>query len=114
MNTEKRKRLEAKGWKIGSAKEFLGLTNAEEQLIAIKLELSRALMEARKSLSYTQKKAASVIGSSQSRIAKMEAGDRSVSLDLLVSALLSLGTTTKELSRAVKRSAVVRRETQHA
>lgn len=111
MNAEKRKRLEANGWKIGTTKEFLGLTDAEERWIAIRLSLSRALAEKRKKLSYSQGKLADLIGSSQSRIAKMEAGDRSVSIDLLIRALLSLGSPIGELSRIVRRAE--KREFQH-
>jgi predicted XRE-type DNA-binding protein len=114
MNAEKRKRLEARGWKIGTVKEFLGLSDEEELLIAIRIALSRALAEKRKQRAYSQEKLASLLGSSQSRVAKMEAGDRSVSIDLLVRALLSLGSHIGELSRIVGKAERVRRQLQHA
>jgi transcriptional regulator with XRE-family HTH domain len=44
---------------------------------------------------------AAKLQSSQSRIAKMEAGDPSVSLDLLIRSLISLGATERELSRII-------------
>jgi hypothetical protein len=43
------------------------------------------------------------MGSSQSRIAKMEAADSSVWLDLLIRSLLTLGATTKDIARALGR-----------
>jgi hypothetical protein len=36
MRKDKRKRLEAKGWKVGDAAAFLGLTAAEELLVRIR------------------------------------------------------------------------------
>ncbi len=102
MEAQKRRRLESRGWKVGTVKEFLDLSDAEAEMIEIKLSLSRALAERRKQLGYTQEGIAKAIRSSQSRVAKMEAGDRSVSLDLLVHALLTLGTTRAGLSKAMR------------
>ncbi len=114
MKTAKRKRLEANGWKIGTAKEFLGLSDEEERLIAIRLSLSRALAEKRKKAAYSQERLAKLIGSSQSRVAKMEAGDSSVSIDLLVRALLSMGSPIEELSRILRRAKPKHRVLHHA
>ncbi|RKX43571.1 MAG: transcriptional regulator, partial [Verrucomicrobia bacterium] len=52
----------------------------------------------------TQVALAKLIGSSQSRVAKMEAGDSSVTIDLLMRALLALGLTKKDLSRIVAKA----------
>jgi hypothetical protein len=41
------------------------------------------------------------MGSSQSRVAKMEAGDPTVSLDLLVQGLLAAGATRREIADAL-------------
>ena len=101
MHSNKRKRLEAKGWKIGNAKEFLGLSSAEEAYIEIKLKLAESFREHRLRCKMTQSDAAKAIKSSQSRVAKMESGDRSVSLDLLVRSLLILGVSRKELMNIV-------------
>jgi predicted XRE-type DNA-binding protein len=114
MNADKKKKLEAKGWKIGTTKEFLGLSDEEDRLIAIRLSLSSALAEKRKKLALSQVKLATLLGSSQSRVAKMEAGDRSVSIDLLIRALLSLGSRIGEVSRIVGKAQGVERELQHA
>ena len=98
MDDKKRKKLEAKGWKLGTAGEFLGLTEAEERYVEIKLALCGAFVELRRQLDYTQTQVAEQLGSSQSRVAKMEAGDRSVSIDLLVRGPLALGATRKDLA----------------
>jgi DNA-binding XRE family transcriptional regulator len=99
MKTAKRKRLEAKGWKIGSSTDFLGLSSEEAAYVELKLALSKNLQTTRKEKNLTQEELARLLKSSQSRIAKMEAGDPSVSLDLLVRSLLVLGTSRKTLSR---------------
>jgi ribosome-binding protein aMBF1 (putative translation factor) len=99
MRNDKRKRLEAKGWKVGSAKEFLGLSSQEEAYIEIKLRLAESLREQRLRRRMTQSDLAKAIKSSQSRVAKMEAGEGSVSLDLLVRSLLALGASSKSLIR---------------
>ena len=95
MNIEKRKKLEKAGWRVGSAAEFLGLTPAEEAYIEMKLALARELSEARRTRRLTQAKLAAKLQTSQPRVAMMEKGDPSVSLDLLVRALLALGITPR-------------------
>ncbi len=99
MRSSKRKRLEAKGWKVGSTKDFLGLSSQEEAYIEIKLRLAEALRNQRMRRRMTQSDLAKAIKSSQSRVAKMEAGESSVSLDLLVRTLLAIGAPGKNLSR---------------
>ena len=90
MKTAKKKQLERKGWKVGSVTEFLQLSSEESAYIEMKLALSKNLQERRKNKSLTQEQLARLLKSSQSRVAKMEAGDPSVSLDLLVRSLLIL------------------------
>ncbi len=99
MRTSKRKRLEAKGWKIGNVSEFLNLSPEEAAYIELKLTLSKNLQKYRREKKLTQEGLARLLKSSQSRIAKMEAGDPSVSLDLLVRSLLVLGASKKNLAR---------------
>lgn len=101
MKTGKRKRLEAAGWKFGSASDFLGVTPEEEAYIEMKMHLADALEAKRKARGLTQKALAARLKSSQSRVAFMERGDPSVSIDLLVRGLLALGATRKELAKAV-------------
>lgn len=99
MNKRKRQRLEATGWKVGSAKEFLGLTDEEATMIELKLELANAPKQERARRKMAQAELGSKLGSSQSRVARMEAGDPSVSLDLLVRSLFKLGASRRDLAR---------------
>lgn len=101
MEREKKERLQARGWKIGSAADFLDLSPEEAQLIDIKARLAVALGQLRQKRKLTQTALAQRLGSSQSRVAKMEAGDRSVSLELLFRSLLSLGATRQELAKVI-------------
>jgi hypothetical protein len=104
MRDEKRRRLEAKGWTVGSTKEFLRLSDEEAAYIDLKLRLANGLKQRRRRRRLTQVALARALRSSQSRVAKMEAGDPSVSIDLLVRSLLALGTSARELSRIVASS----------
>lgn len=101
MKKAKRARLEAAGWKVGTVQELLGLSDEEMEFIELKLALARSLRSRRERKGLTQTQLATLIESSQSRVAKMEAGDRSVSLDLLVRSLLAIGTTKRELARII-------------
>lgn len=101
MKNEKKRKLEAKGWKIGSTEEFLGLSHEESEFIRVKLALACHLKAKRLDKRYSQTDLAQRIKSSQSRVAKMEQGDPSVSLDLLFHSLLALGVTRKELARVI-------------
>jgi predicted XRE-type DNA-binding protein len=101
MNSDKKARLEARGWKVGSAEEFLGLTPEETAYIELRLKLSDAVREYRKKRRMTQVQLADLLQSSQSRVAKVEAADESVSLDLLIRSLLALGATHQDLAKAI-------------
>jgi len=100
MNSARLKRLQAAGWKIGSAKDFLKLSDEEATLVELKLSLADALRQARRRHGLSQIGLALKMGSSQSRVAKIEAGGPSVSLDLMVRALLATGASRRELQRA--------------
>lgn len=99
MKREKKKRLEAAGWRVGTVSEFLGLTDEEAALIELKLDLARAVKAERVRRQMTQEELGRVLGSSQSRVAKMEAGDPTVSIDLLMRSLLKLGVNRRDLVR---------------
>lgn len=101
MRTGKRKALSAAGWRVGSAREFLGLSDAEAALVDLKLALSDALRRSRRERRLSQVELAERMGSSQSRVAKIEAGDPSVSLDLLLRALIAAGATRREIAKAI-------------
>ena len=101
MKQIKRDRLRRAGWAVGSAAEFLGLSKAEAALVDLKLTLSQKLRECRTRTRLSQTQLARLLGSSQSRVAKMEAGDPSVSIDLLVRSLLAIGATRKEITATI-------------
>jgi DNA-binding XRE family transcriptional regulator len=101
MRKNKRARLERAGWKFGTVSDFLGLSKAEEALVELKLMLSRGLKVRRARRGLTQAQLARLLKSSQSRVAKMEAGDPSVSIDLLIRSLLAIGVTRKELAHVI-------------
>ena len=100
MKAEKRRKLAAAGWEETTVKDFLNLSEADVQYIEMKLALSRLLRSVRERRRLTQTKAATLLKTSQSRLARMEAGDPSVSLDLLVRGLFALGATSKDLLKA--------------
>ena len=101
VNKAKKAKLERKGWKFGSTDEFLGLSMEELAYIELKLALSDTLKSKRVSKKITQAELARIMKSSQSRVAKMEAGDPTVSIDLLIKSLLALGVSKRELGRSI-------------
>jgi DNA-binding XRE family transcriptional regulator len=101
MDKRKKAKLAKRGWKTGSVADFLGLSAEEVAYVEMKLALSKELKERRVRKRLTQKELADAIESSQSRVAKMEAGDPTVSIDLLVKSLLALGVSKKELGRTI-------------
>lgn len=103
MDAKKRKRLEAAGWAMGDAVDFLKLSPEEAALVEMRLALSRTLRERRLATGLTQTTLAKQLGSSQSRVAKLEAGDASVSLELLIRALLAVGATRRDVGQALAR-----------
>ena len=105
MKASKQKRLEAKGWRLTSAEEFLGLSREEVAIVEMKLALADAVKAQREKSQLSQNDLAARMKSSQSRVAKIEAGDPSVSLDLLVRAVLSAGATKKEVARVLAATA---------
>jgi DNA-binding XRE family transcriptional regulator len=100
MKTSKRQRLEAQGWQVGDAADFLALTPEESVMVEIRLALSRSLKDRRKR-SMTQVELATKIGSSQPRVAMAENGDSSVSIELLMRSLLATGVTVQEIGQII-------------
>ena len=101
MKSDKSKKIKKSGWKVGSTDEFLGLTKEESAYIDMKLALSDALKNERTKRKISQVELAKMISSSQSRVAKMEAADPSVSVDLLVRSLLALGVSRNQVAKSV-------------
>ena len=102
MRKDKRRRLERAGWKIGDAAAFLQLSNEERRFIETKLALAEGLRRLRERQGLTQTDVARRIGSSQSRVAKMEIADRTVSTDLLLRSLFRLGANRRDVARLLR------------
>ena len=105
MDKAKKDRLAAAGWRSGDAGDFLELTEGEAAFVELRLALAGYLRELRARNSWTQSQVARRLGSSQSRVAKMEAADASVSLDLLIRSLLTLGASRSEVGRVIAKAA---------
>jgi plasmid maintenance system antidote protein VapI len=101
MEKRKRDRLEKAGWKVGTVAEFLSLSPDEEALVEARVALTRRIRQVREARGLTQVQVAKLIGSSQSRVAKMEAADRSVSIDMMMRTLFRLGESPKQVGRAL-------------
>ena len=101
MNEAKKKRLIERGWKVGSVEEFLQLSPDEAAYVELRLKLSDSLRVQRQKKNLTQVEFAKLVKSSQSRVAKMEAGDSSISLDLLIRSLLALGASNRDLANMI-------------
>jgi ribosome-binding protein aMBF1 (putative translation factor) len=105
MDKAKKDRLAAAGWRAGDAAEFLELTAEEVALVEVRLALADHLRAVRRQRGLTQSQVARKLGSSQSRVAKMEAADATVSLDLLIKSLLALGASRGEVGAVIARAA---------
>jgi DNA-binding XRE family transcriptional regulator len=101
MKNDKKARLSKKGWKVGDAADFLELSKEEAAFVELKLALARSLKKRRQTKKWTQTQLAKAIGSSQPRVAKMESADSSVSVDLLIKALLTMGASRRDLAKAI-------------
>ena len=102
MDRAERKRLEEAGFEIGSTADFLGLTKEESIYIELRVLLADALKARRQAAKLSQKAFARTMKSSQSRIAKAEANDPTVSIDLLVRSLIALGVSLAEIGRILE------------
>ena len=99
MDERKKQKLVEQGWRVGDASDFLDLSPEETAYIELKLLLSEQLKQHRQQRQLTQAALGKLLRSSQSRVAKMEACDSSVSLDLLIRALFALGVSRSDLAR---------------
>ena len=108
MKRIRKQRLESAGWVVGDSAQFLQLSVEENRFIELKLALATGVRELRERKGLTQAALAHRLGSSQSRVAKMEAADRSVSLDLMMRSLLAIGATATEIAKWIKRAETAR------
>jgi len=102
MDKRKRAKLRAAGWTVGTPREFLGLSDEEAAFVEFKLALSKTLQGLRAAQALSQVDVARRLNSSQSRVAKMEASDPSVSVDLLVKSLFRLGAQPGDIAKALR------------
>lgn len=102
MDRAKKESLEKKGWKVGDIDEYLGLTPAEMVIVEMKAGLAEALAKKRKKSGLTQIEASAKAKTSQSRFAKAEHSDSSVSLELMIKLFFSLGADKKELFKVLR------------
>lgn len=102
MNNSKIERLKAQGWEVGDSSDFLGLTHEEMAFIDLKIALSKRVKELRISQNISQESLAKKVKSSQSRIAKIEGCDASVSVDLILKTMFSLGATNQDIADAIQ------------
>ena len=105
MKAATRKKMEAAGWKTGSVSDFLGLTKEDEAFIDLKVALAKALQRERERQHMTQAQVAKLVSSSQPRVAFMEAGKPSVSIDLLIRTLLAMGHSLSDVARVIRTAA---------
>jgi len=101
MRASKKAKLTSRGWKVGDTKEFLDHSSEEAALIELRLKLAEGLKARRKRKRLTQQDLAAAVQSSQSRVAKMESGDPTVSIDLLMRSLIALGASRRDLARRI-------------
>jgi len=102
MDKKRQQQLEEKGFRVGSAADFLELSPEEVAYIDIRLDISNMVKAQRAKRGWTQEQLARSIGSSQSRIAKLEGGDTGISMDLMIKALLQLGTSKKQIGQLLE------------
>ncbi|NBC66400.1 MAG: helix-turn-helix domain-containing protein [Bacteroidetes bacterium] len=102
MDKKRKQQLEEKGFRVGSTADFLELSPEEETYIDIRLDISNMVKTQRAKRGWTQEQLARAIGSSQSRIAKLEGGDPGISMDLMIKALLRLGTSKKQIGKLLE------------
>src|SRR5258708_6412403 len=101
MHRGRKERLKAKGWRFGTAQEFLRLSDEEAAYVGLRLRLADSLRRRRQKRNLSQADLAKLLHSSQSRVAKMEGGGPSVSIDLLIRSLLALGASNRDLARPI-------------
>lgn len=105
MHPDKKALLKAAGIELLSEAEFFGLTPEQEAMIELKVRLSAALRRARKAAGLTQTQLAERLGSPQQTVARLETVHPSVSIDLLVRALLVAGCTVHDIASEFRRAA---------
>ena len=102
MDKKSQTKLQAAGWRVGDAQDFLELTEQELMLLQIKESLSQAVRTMRTRQKLTQTELAKRMHSSQARVARIEGADASVTADLMLQALIATGADRKEINKALR------------
>lgn len=106
MDEATRGRLKTDGWRVGTVHDVLGLRDDEMAYIDLCTTLRRAARDRREDAGLTQHALARRLGSTRTQVARMESGDPSGSIDLMVRALLASGATLAEVAEAIARERV--------
>jgi DNA-binding transcriptional regulator YiaG len=101
MDKRKPGKLQKRGWKVGTVSEFLNLTPEEAAIVEVRLALSQGVRELRQRCRVSQVELAEMMGSSQSRVAKVESGDPRGTVDLMVKSLTVLGASREDLGKMI-------------
>ena len=91
MDAAKRKAIEAAGWKVGDAADFLEMSDEERQLLDTRMAIAEAIRQQRAAYKLSQKQLGARLKTSQPRVAKIERAAADVSMDQLVLALMAAG-----------------------
>ena len=99
------KRRKGKTWVETDVEELLDLSAQDLVIVEFRAALALALQQARKRQKLTQENAAKVIGTSQAQVARMEAGQSSITIDRLIKALIALGVPRPTILKALNSAA---------
>ena len=99
MGTAKKERLAEAGFKETTVQEFLDLSDADMEIINLKIKLGRLLKKLRKQNKITQAQLAKLTKTNQARIARIENADKSVSFEAILMSLYSLGAKKKDIAK---------------
>lgn len=102
MDAAKRKVIEAAGWKVGDAADFLEMSDQERQLLDTRVKLALAIRQQREALHLSQKQLAALLKTSQPRVAKIERAASDVSMDQLIRAFTMAGGKIEVKTRKTK------------
>jgi predicted XRE-type DNA-binding protein len=100
MGPAKKARLEAAGYKFTTVGDWLGLSGEQRQLAEFRARVVAELRRRRAVRGLSQSALAKLLGSSQSRVAKVEAGAADVSLDLMLRAFFAVGGRVEDMAAA--------------
>ena len=102
MDAAKRKVIEAAGWKVGDAADFLEMSDQERQLLDTRVKLALAIRQQREALHLSQKQLGALLKTSQPRVAKIERAASDVSMDQLIRAFTMAGGKIEVKTRKTK------------